>query len=66
MSIIDMYLFELQNNESIFPMDSIHSGTLPSRKVIYGSSEEDNTEEENELHKKEINDEDEIKQEDIK
>jgi len=52
MSIIDLYLFEIQNQESIFPMDSIHSGKLPSDKVIYGDEE---YEDEDELHKKEIN-----------
>jgi len=55
MSIIDKYLFELQNRESVFPMDSIHSGKLPSQEVITGKSEDENIEDENKIQKKEIN-----------
>ena len=65
MSIIDLYLYELQNQESIFPMDSIHSGKLPSAKVIYGDNESEEENTEKKLRKKEIN-QNEIKQEDIK
>ena len=39
MKIIDKYLRRIQNQESIFPMDSLHSGKLPSDKVIYGNDE---------------------------
>jgi len=54
MTIIDKYLYELQKRESIFPMDSIHSGTLPSDTVIYGKDEKKKSEEENKLRSKEI------------
>lgn len=36
MEILDKYLNKLKNQESIFPMDSVHSGKLPNKKVIYG------------------------------
>ena len=55
MSTIDNYLFELQNKESVFPMDSISSGKLPTHKVLYGDSEEENSKEDNKLRSKEIN-----------
>ena len=48
MGIIDKYLDEIQNLESIFPMDSIHSGTLPSKYVITGDDE--NSEDEIDTH----------------
>jgi len=45
MNVIEKYLNMIQSQESIFPMDSIHSGTLPSRNVMTGdhNTEEDET-----------------------
>jgi len=53
MKIIDKYLIRIHNQESIFPMDSLHSGKLPSDKVIYVNDEnnEDNKEKGNEIDK---------------
>ena len=41
MKKIDKYLRRIQNQESIFPMDSLHSGKLPSDKVIYGNEDDE-------------------------
>ncbi len=45
MTIIDRYLKRIQKQESIFPMDSLHSGKLPNKKVIYGKTKSEEDEE---------------------
>jgi len=46
MKTLDEYLESIQNSESIFPMDSAHTGKKASNYVLTGQEEEDKDDDE--------------------
>jgi len=45
MTILDEYLEKIQNKESIFPMDSPHTGKPASKYVLTGDEKDDEDDE---------------------